>query len=310
MAGMTVRFWGTRGSIPTPGRRTEKYGGNTACLEIRSGDTMIVLDAGSGIRELGESWSREFEESVRASLLLTHLHWDHIQGFPFFAPAYRPGNSLAIYGQERAAGGIRELLGGQMQGDYFPTPLSAMRARLEFHSTTPEFSIDGLRIRSCQLPHPGGSLGYRIESDDSVFVLATDCELDLVARNAAELQEDHLAIRQYDPQLLDFFHGTDLLVIDCQFLDEEYSVRRGWGHNSVACVVDLCSQVNPKMLALFHHDPQHTDDMVSTMVTDVFQRLEDRGARDMLIFAAREGVTMLVRRPRPPAKLTASSEVI
>jgi phosphoribosyl 1,2-cyclic phosphodiesterase len=304
MAGMTVRFWGTRGSIPTPGRKTEKFGGNTTCMEIRSGETMIVLDAGSGIRELGESWSREFQESVRASLLLTHLHWDHIQGFPFFAPAYASGNSLAIYGQERASGGIRELLGGQMQGDYFPTPLSAMRAQLEFHSTAPEFFIDKLRIRSCQLPHPGGSLGFRIESDDSVFVLATDCELDLVARNAAEVQEDQGTVRQYDSQLLEFFRGADLLVIDCQFLDEEYALRRGWGHNPVACVVDLCTQVKPKMLALFHHDPQHTDDMVSSIVMDVFQRLEDRGAQDMLIFAAREGVTMLVRRPRPPAKLS------
>src|SRR5262245_48891019 len=174
MAGMTVRFWGTRGSIPTPGRRTEKYGGNTTCLEVRHGETRIVLDAGSGIRELGESWSREFDEPIRASLLLTHLHWDHIQGFPFFAPAYQPGNSLASYGEERPSGGIRELLGGQMQGDYFPTPLSAMRAKLQFHATAPEseFFVDGLRVRSCKLPHPGGSLGFRIESDDAVFVLA------------------------------------------------------------------------------------------------------------------------------------------
>jgi phosphoribosyl 1,2-cyclic phosphodiesterase len=303
MAGMTVRFWGTRGSIPTPGRRTEKYGGNTTCLEVRSGDTLIVLDAGSGIRELGESWTREFPGPIRASLLLTHLHWDHIQGFPFFAPAYQPGNSLAIYGEERASGGIRELLGGQMQGDYFPTPLSAMRAKLDFHATAPEFTVGGLRVRSCKLPHPGGSLGFRIESDDSVFVLATDCELDLVAQNAREVQEDKTAPRQFDPQLLDFFRGADLLVVDCQFLDDEYPMRRGWGHNPVACVVDLCLQVNPKMLALFHHDPQHTDDMVASIVMDAFQRLEDRGARDMLIFAAREGVTMQVRRPRPPAKL-------
>jgi phosphoribosyl 1,2-cyclic phosphodiesterase len=300
---MTVRFWGTRGSIPTPGRRTEKFGGNTTCLEIRSGDTMIVLDAGSGIREMGEAWTREFQQPVRANLLLTHLHWDHIQGFPFFAPAYQAGNSLAIYGQDRRSVGIRELLGGQMQGDYFPTPLSAMRAQLEFHSTANEFSIDHLRVRSLPLPHPGGSLGFRIESDESVFVLATDCELDLVAQNAEEVQQNRDAVRQFEPDLLEFFRGVDLLVLDCQYLDEEYPMRRGWGHNPVACVVDLCAQVKPKMLALFHHDPQHTDDMVCSMVMDAFQRLESRGTRDMLIFGAREGVTMLVRRPRPPAKL-------
>jgi phosphoribosyl 1,2-cyclic phosphodiesterase len=305
---MTVRFWGTRGSIPTPGRRTEKYGGNTTCLEIRHGSTVVVLDAGSGIRELGESWLREFQDPIQASLLLTHLHWDHIQGFPFFAPAYQPGNALTIYGEERPSGGIRQLLGSQMQGDYFPTPLSAMRAKLEFHATAPEFTIDDLQIRTCKLPHPGGSLGFRIEADGAVFILATDCELDLVAQNADEVQKDHNAERRYDPQFLEFFRGADLLVIDCQFLDAEYPLRRGWGHNPVACVVDLCMQVNPKMLALFHHDPQHTDEMVASMVMDVFQRLENRGARDMLIFAAREGVTMQVSRPRPPAKLTASPE--
>jgi len=304
MAGMTVRFWGTRGSIPTPGRKTEKYGGNTTCLEIRLGNTMIVLDAGSGIRELGESWAREFDgKTIRANLLLTHLHWDHIQGFPFFAPAYQAGNSLTVYGEDRPSGGIRELLGGQMRGDYFPTPLSAMRAKLEFRATAPEFEIDGLRVKTFKLPHPGGSLGFRIESDDSVFVLATDCELDLIARNAAEIKENHHVVRQYDEQLLQFFRGVDLLVIDTQFLDEEYPMRRGWGHNPVATVVDLCHQVSPKMAALFHHDPQHTDDMVTTLVMDAYQRLEQRGARDMLIFAAREGVSMCVRRPRPPAKL-------
>ncbi len=305
MAGMTVRFWGTRGSIPTPGRKTEKYGGNTCCLELRDGDTIIVLDAGSGIREMGESWAREFDgRAVRANLLLTHLHWDHIQGFPFFASAYQAGNHLTIYGEDRASGGIRQLLGGQMQGDYFPTPLSAMRARLEFRSTTDEFQIDELRVRTCKLPHPGGSLGFRVESSDSVFVLATDCELDLVAQNSDEVRDNPAAVRRFEPALLDFFRGVDLLVIDCQFLDEEYSQRRGWGHNPIATVVDLCLQVNPKMVALFHHDPQHTDDMVAAMVIDSFQRLEKGNAHDMLIFAAREGISMQVRRPRPPAKLT------
>src|SRR5262245_44614194 len=195
-----------------------------------------------------------------------------------------------------------------MQGDYFPTPLSAMRAKLEFHATAHEFAVDGLRVRTCKLPHPGGSLGFRIESDDAVFILATDCELDLIARNAQEVQNNPHAVRQFDPQFLDFFRGADLLVVDCQFLDDEYPVRRGWGHNAVACVVDLGLQVNPKMLALFHHDPQHTDDMVASVVMDAFQRLENRGARDMLIFAAREGVTMQVCRPLPPAKLASTGQ--
>jgi phosphoribosyl 1,2-cyclic phosphodiesterase len=305
MARLTVHFWGTRGSIPTPGRKTEKYGGNTCCVELRAGDTMIVLDAGSGIRELGQAWSEEFTgRPVRATLLLTHLHWDHIQGFPFFVPAYQEENSLVIYGEERPSGGIRELLGGQMAGDYFPVPLSAMRSHPEFRNTSAEFAIDDLRVRTTKLPHPGGTLGYRVESDESVFVFATDCDLNQIARNARALEQDLTAARQYDAALLDFFRGAHMLVIDCQFLDGEYSTRRIWGHNSIATVVDLCMQVHPHMVALFHHDPQHTDDMVTRMAIETIDRLESRGIRDILVFAAREGVTMQVAKPRRPARVT------
>ena len=305
MAGITIRFWGTRGSIPTPGRKTEKYGGNTTCLELRSGDTILILDAGSGIRELGEAWMKEFTgRSMHATMLFTHLHWDHIQGFPFFTPAYIPGNSFTIYGEERPDGGIREMLSGQMQGVYFPVPMTAMRAQLEYRATTPDFQIDGLRIRPFRLPHPGGSLGFRIETSESVFVLATDSELDQVATNAAEVKANPQLPRQYDPKFLELFRGADLLVIDAQYSDQEYESRRGWGHNPVATVVDLCEQVAPKMCALFHHDPQHTDEQVRGLVSDAFGRLEQRGVHEMLIFAAREGVMMQVNRPRPPAKLT------
>ena len=306
MGRMTVRFWGTRGSIPTPGRATEKYGGNTCCLELRCGDMPIVLDAGSGIRELGETWSAEFAgEPIRASLLFTHLHWDHIQGFPFFSPAYQAGNVLVCYGEDRPSGGIRELLSGQMQGDYFPVPISAMHSQLEFRTTTEEFAVGDLTVRTCRLPHPGGSLAYRVASDQSVFVFATDCELDQAARNTADVQSDPNAPRDYTPELLGFFRGADLLVIDCQFLDDEYRQRYGWGHNSIATVVDLCAQVHPHMVGLFHHDPHHGDDVVAAMVGDVARRLENRGVRDMLVFAAREGVTMEVKKPRPPLRLPA-----
>jgi len=301
---MTVRFWGTRGSIPTPGRKTEKYGGNTTCLEVRAGDTVLVLDAGSGIRELGDAWMRSATGPVRATLLFTHLHWDHVQGFPFFAPAYQSGNSLTVYGEDRAAGGIRELLSSTMRGDFFPVPLSAMRASLDFRPTTDEFQIGPLRIRTFKLPHPGGCLGYRVESTDGVLVFATDCELDLAAANQEDVRANPHVRRKFQPELIQFCTGADLLIVDSQFLDEEYEARRGWGHNPVATVVDLCEQSRPKMAALFHHDPQHTDEMVSALVTDAFGRLERLGVRDMLVFAAREGVTLRVGRPRPPAKLT------
>jgi phosphoribosyl 1,2-cyclic phosphodiesterase len=304
MSGLTVRFWGTRGSIPTPGRHTEKYGGNTTCLEVRHGNTVVVLDAGSGIREMGAAWLEESAgEPLHAPLLFTHLHWDHIQGFPFFAPAYLKGNSFTVYGEPHPDGGIRELLSGQMRGAYFPVPLAAMQARLSFRDVAPEFEIEGVKVRTCELPHPGGCLGYRLEADDSVLVFATDSELDLAALNADEVRSDHAAARQYEPALLEFFRGANLLVIDCQYTDDEYPAFRGWGHNSVATVVDLCAQVRPDAVALFHHDPQHSDEKVCAMADEAGRRLECAGVSGALVFAAREQLAMKVGKPIRPLAL-------
>ena len=292
---MSVRFWGTRGSLPTPGSATSKYGGNTTCVEVRFGDAIIVLDAGSGIREMSRSWLDEFSgDPVHASLLLTHLHWDHIQGFPFFAAAYQPGNKIDIYGAHREAGSTEELLGGQMQGAYFPIPLSAMQAKLEYIRTTPDFSIGDVEIQTFGLPHPGGCLGYRFTAGGSVFVFATDCELDQIALNRNELTDNRSAPRQYDPAVTKWMEAADLLVVDCQYTDEEYRGKIGWGHNSIKTVVDLCGQVRPKKLGLIHHDPMSTDAMVTQRVHHTAQLLADRGVEDTLVFGAREQLCLNV----------------
>ena len=301
MTEMTVRFWGTRGSIPTPGREMEKYGGNTTCLEVRYGETIIVFDAGSGIRVLGESWKREFPgHPVEASLLFTHLHWDHIQGFPFFRPAYDPASRLTIYGQDRPGGDIREQLSGQMQGSYFPIPLSFMRGDLRFEATRSEFQIGPFSVSTFPLPHPGGCLGYRLEAGGAVFVLATDCELDQAIENREAVSRDHFARRLFPEELLAAMQGATMIVIDAQYTDEQYARCVGWGHNSLATVVDFCVQTQPQMLALTHHDPQSTDAHVSSMLTDAIERLEAFGINDTLVFAAREGLTMKVAPPARP----------
>lgn len=300
---LLVTFWGTRGSIPTPGRLTEKYGGNTTCVEVRCGDELIIFDAGSGIRELGMSLLDRFQGNpVNASLLFTHLHWDHIQGFPFFPCTYIPSNHFDIYGEERASGGVRELLSGQMAGDYFPIQLSAMQAGMDFKAPGEEFEIGPVRIRTFQLPHPGGALAYRLEAGDSVFIFSTDCELDSIALNQDELAKDHQARREYEPAVLDFYKGAHLIVIDCQYTDEVYHQRVGWGHNSVATVVDLCEQVKPGMISLFHHDPQSTDEMVTQMVDETSRRLNRRDLR-VLAFGAREGLTVKATKCKPPPML-------
>jgi len=307
MNGLTVRFWGTRGSIPTPGRATEKYGGNTPCVEVRYDDSLMVFDAGSGIREMGMSWLDEFSgRAIDATLLFTHLHWDHIQGFPFFACAYDPHNSFTIYGEDRPNAGVEQLLSGQMSGDYFPIPISAMQAQIAFRTVSEQFDVGGTTIKPFPLPHPGGALGYRVEADGSVFVFATDCELDQIATNHEELKDNHLAPRQYSPELLEFFRGAQLLVIDSQYTDELYQARVGWGHNSIATVVDLCTQVTPDMLALFHHHPQSTDEIVAEIADETAKRLHHEG-QSVLVFAAREGLTVKVEKPKPAPALLATS---
>ena len=303
MSDLTVRFWGTRGSIPTPGRNTKKYGGNTTCIELRYEDTLLVFDAGSGIRELGMSWLDEFGgKSIDAAIVFTHLHWDHIQGFPFFSCGYIPHNSFTIWGEERQSTSVEQFLSGQMNGDYFPIKLSAMQAKLDFKAVDGPFEVGGMKILPFKLPHPGGSLGYRVEAGDAVFVLATDSEFDQIALNRDELQANHLTRREYADDVIDFLSGANLIVIDTQYTDAVYKQRVGWGHNSVATVVDICGQVKPDMVAMFHHDPQSTDRMVSNMSDDAARRLKRMGS-DTLVFAAREGLKVKAHRPKPPPAL-------
>ncbi len=208
MGAMTVRFWGTRGSIPTPGRQTEKFGGNTTCVEVRHENTIIVLDAGSGIREMSLAWLKEFgNSSIQATLLFTHYHWDHLQGFPFFTTAYMPNNTLDIHGSPPNGWSLKDILSGQMQRAYFPVPISAMQATMNFHSVQAEFSIGSIRIKTFGLPHPGGCIGYRLEAENSVFVFATDSEFDQVALNRDEIKMDFNSPRQYEPELIEFLAG-------------------------------------------------------------------------------------------------------
>lgn len=308
MGAMTVRFWGTRGSIPTPGRQTEKFGGNTTCVEVRHEDTIIVLDAGSGIRELSLAWLKEFGKSpIHATLLFTHYHWDHLQGFPFFTTAYMPTNTLDIYGNPPDGSTLEEILSGQMQGAYFPVPLSAMQAKMNFHPVSPEFQIGAVKIKTFGLPHPGGCLGYRLEVDNSIFVFATDSEFDQVAINRQEIQANFNSPRQYAPELIEFLEGAHLLAIDCQYNDSDYQSKVGWGHNSLATVVDLARQAKPRMLALCHHDPQSCDETVMQLIAEARIRVKDLAHHENLsdipiTFGAREGQRLAVQPPLFPLR--------
>lgn len=293
---LVVTFWGCRGSVPTPGSHTEAYGGNTTCVEVRFGETLFILDAGTGIRTLGAAWSREFgDAALDINLFFSHLHWDHIQGFPFLGQAYDEKNSLNIFGIDSEGTTVREMLNNQMQGRYFPIPMDAMQAKLEFQNLDSEVEVGAVRVTSIPLPHPGGALAYKFSTETGTFIFATDCELDALAPNATNLAVGTIEGRAFPYAFVDFFQGADLLVIDCQYTDEQYQSRRGWGHNSVSTVIDFCQQAEIRSVALTHHDPSSSDAEIRQMVEHVDKALKATMAEMApAVFAAREEMTVAV----------------
>jgi phosphoribosyl 1,2-cyclic phosphodiesterase len=248
---MKITVWGCRGSLPAPGRETVRYGGNTTCLEVRLSDgTLIVIDAGSGIRKLGEKLLAE-ESLTEIYLFLTHAHWDHLSGFPFFRPAYWTRYLIHVRGGPRAKRSLSKYLKRQMEPPFFPVPFEAMRAEFDFSPGDPKRMVIGsANIIPIRLNHPGGGYGFKIVEDDRAFVFLPDNELDL--------KYEHGMTKQgYG----DFCRGADLLMHDAQYTDEEYeSAKVGWGHTKLSSVVKLGVEAGVGRLGLFHHDPGRTDD--------------------------------------------------
>lgn len=290
-----VKFWGTRGSIPTPGYRTQRYGGNTACVEVRTDDTLIVCDAGSGLRELGTDIMRRYGKNpVTLHLLLSHPHWDHIQGFPFFVPAYLPSTTIHVYGASKADRTSYQLLTGQMESAHFPVTFSELGARIlagAFEGGAAR--IGDVAVREFTQCHPGGSLGFRFEHGGRTVVYSTDNEIDQCLLNAAAVAADPGAAREFPDEVIDTVRGADLLVADAQYSELEYRQKAGWGHASTATVVDLALRAGVRMLALFHHDPMQSDADVDQKVAACVKRANAAGGRDALqVFGAREGVEL------------------
>lgn len=286
-----IRFWGTRGSIATPGADKSRFGGNTTCVEMVVGDERLIFDAGTGIRELGNLMVEENPSGGHASLFFTHTHWDHIQGFPFFGPAYHPGFSLHIYGNAESQANVRDLLQGQMQQAYFPVPFEALQGKIDFLSIGEGLQIGGAAISSMPGIHPGGVTIYRVDYQGASAVFCTDVELDMML--LAGGIDDPGRGRSFPPDLLSFLQGVNVLVVDCQYTDELYPLRRNWGHPSVGTVVDLAAQSQVGRVFLTHHDPDHDDDTISDKVDDAALRLSMLSPMG-LVHGAREGMVIAV----------------
>lgn len=273
--GYKVKFWGVRGSIACPSPDHMVYGGNTSCIEISVGDHIFILDAGTGIRNLGrELMSRAASSAV---LLLTHTHWDHINGFPFFAPAFSPDFRLRIMAGHLTGkqGGIRAVLATQMDNPTFPVPLSAMRGTVSFDDFDAGDTLTfepGAVVRTAPLNHPNGSTAYRIEFGGVSVCLVTDTE--------------HVP-GQPDQNVLKLIQGADLVIYDCTYTDDEFPAKLGWGHSTWQEGVRLAKAAGVKRLAIFHHDPDHDDSFMA--------RIEEE-AQALLpgTLVAREGLELVM----------------
>ena len=252
-----IKFWGTRGSIPTPGRFFLKYGGNTPCVEIRCGETILILDAGTGMRELGASLLHEFSGNAgEYNILITHTHWDHIQGFPFFHMAYIPGNKITFYGGNSVSA-LEQLIYGQMDKEYFPVTVHELASEVVFNTLTENpFYINDVKIYFTHLIHPSLSLGFRIEYKGKVVVYATDSEIS----NDPEIEKIN------ERNIGNLIKDADILIADCQYTDEEYKNKIGWGHTSINKSVEIGNKFNVKNLFAFHHDPLRTDEQLDLMI--------------------------------------------
>jgi phosphoribosyl 1,2-cyclic phosphodiesterase len=281
---MKITFWGTRGSVPTPGKTTVRYGGNTPCTELRlANNELIILDAGTGIRNLGESLM-ESGGSIKATILVSHPHWDHIQGFPFFKPAFVSGNELTIVGGVTEKMTLKKMIADQMNKIYFPIQLNELKAAIRFCGITEEeFPVCGATVRSLYLNHPSFSLGYRITHKGKTVVYMSDNEpfdrkVALSMRNVGKSVVDQYMKSTGDPnqRVFDFVRGADVLIHDATYTPEEYVDRVGWGHSHYLFTLKVAAEGNVKRLVLFHHDPAHSDDKVDSILAICREEIKKR----------------------------------
>jgi phosphoribosyl 1,2-cyclic phosphodiesterase len=300
---MQLTFWGVRGSYPVPGAATVRYGGQTSCVEVRSasGDTLIV-DAGTGMRALGGKLAREANGLPNNHhILLSHVHWDHIQGLPFFEPAYTPGTTISIYALLTAADELQQVIGGITRQEFFPMSLEAVPAHFEFHQVEPgnDFSVGAFRVMPIALNHPFGSVGYRIDRDGTSVAYISDTAPFLEVLHKQHFlsgpeplsDDDRAALAAMREALVRRLANVDTVIYDTHFLPEEYAKFPHYGHSTPDHALEICGEAHVRRLVLYHHAPSHSDDQMD----QVAQSYAARGAEvGIEVVTSCEGMTLAI----------------
>lgn len=282
----TVTFWGTRGSIPTPGAHTVRYGGNTPCIAVEAGDQHVILDAGTGIRALGAQLVERQNGSVRAEILLSHTHWDHIQGLPHFKPFFAAGNEIRIRASQQGAATLETILRLQMHPAVFPVPLDALAARLTVEQVAVgEFEVGPFVVQAMRLRHPGTTLGFRLTPRHGGASLA------YVTDNELGRGGDYDLPTSWRRDLVAFLAGADVVIHDAMYTPAQLELHRGWGHSTYEEALALAAEAEAKQLVLFHHEPEHGDETMDRL-TDEARRLAVRLGTATEVSAAQEGMRL------------------
>lgn len=274
-----VEFWGCRGTLPVPGSKSVRYGGNTNCVSLRLANKhFFIFDAGTGIRELSNHLLLENKFPLSAKIFISHPHYDHINGLPFFSPLYMQGNKFEILGSNHNGYTLEQAISGQMDSIYFPVTMKEFSANTSFRTLSEEtFTIDDIKVTTILLNHPGRCLGYRIEFKGKSFCYVTDHELYL---------EDSSHYNQFEvDRLINFIKETNLLIIDTTYHDEEYKKKVGWGHSCVSRVIDVANKAKVQLLCLHHHDPGQTDEDIDLKLKKALALLKARQSKTRCIIA-------------------------
>jgi phosphoribosyl 1,2-cyclic phosphodiesterase len=291
---MKLKIWGCRGSIPTPGKDTVRYGGNTPCIELKLDDNnLIILDSGTGIRNLGNYLMRK-GESIRAYIMITHPHWDHIQGFPFFKPIFISGNEFTIVGSGARTKTLEQIVADQMDRVYFPVRLSELKASIKFLQVgEEEFKIYDATVQTIYVNHPGFTLGYRITFNNKSIVYISDNEPFDREITPYLFNWEKEVIERFDSvpgdpnqRIFDFVRGADLLIHDTTYTPEEYIEKVGWGHSHYLFTLRVAHEGQVKRLLLFHHDHMHTDNMIDEIFEHCKNEVKKRKYKFNLMVAS------------------------